>query len=309
MSLFTRVRRPVGALAGTMLVSTLGLAALSPAAGATTVNTGAQGSVCQASAGGLSAAAVELGTSTGWLSGAPAYYETGLPTGQYAGKAPKGIMLTIHGGGFYIVGPGAVAAERPVADQWRKAGWATINISYTACSTKALRDVEWFYDAIKAAAPNLPICADGSSAGGTLALLLAGNRPLSCVISRDGPTDLTGLATGQAYDPTNGLIDQTAGPAWVYNLAVAAFGVQNLAAMSPVTYASHITARVLQAPTSADDIIPGAQETELDGLLSASPWHLVQVLAGPGPVAWVHASITTAAAWQFVADLSPLLQL
>ena len=34
------------------------------------------------------------------LPGAPAYYEVGLPTGAYAGQAPRGAMLVIHGGGW-----------------------------------------------------------------------------------------------------------------------------------------------------------------------------------------------------------------
>src|SRR4051812_43802544 len=36
-------------------------------------------------------------------------YEVGYPAGRFAGRRPRGIMLLIHGGGWYIVGPGPLS--------------------------------------------------------------------------------------------------------------------------------------------------------------------------------------------------------
>jgi acetyl esterase/lipase len=79
------------------------------------------------------------------FSGAPAYYEVGLPTGAYAGQAPRGIMLVIHGGAWMKTGIGAVQSMRPDANRWRARGWETVNLTYRACGQTAT-DVLWFYD-------------------------------------------------------------------------------------------------------------------------------------------------------------------
>src|SRR5690348_6185689 len=60
-------------------------------------------------------------------------YEVGYPAGRYAGRRPRGIMLLIHGGGWYIVGPGPLATQRDAALRWRRRGWLTVNLDYPAC--------------------------------------------------------------------------------------------------------------------------------------------------------------------------------
>ena len=96
----------------------------------------------------------------------PAYYEVGEPTGAYAGRSPKGVMLTIHGGGWYLNGAGAVWSMRGNADRWRARGWRTVNLSYRACGN-SVTDVLGFYDKVKVTYPGKPICALGGSAGAT----------------------------------------------------------------------------------------------------------------------------------------------
>jgi acetyl esterase/lipase len=303
---FARWRGAIGRTlaAGGALVAVVTMITTGPAQAATTpsVNTGTPGSVCQPTAGQYTYRPLEAGTATGWLRGAPSYYETGNPTGQFAGRPPKGIAIIIHGGGWYLVGKELVVADRPEADIWRSFGWATLNVDYTGCSTKALSDIEWFFDTVHRAWPSIPVCADGDSAGGELALMLASQRPLSCVLSRGGPTDLPALQTGLAFDPFDGLYDQNYGPAWVYNLAVAAFGVNNLAAMSPVSHASQITARVLQAPASTDPFIPRTQQSRLDLLLTAAPSHQTYVIQGPGAIQWVHGTVARFSMWGYWQD-------
>src|SRR5438034_834557 len=135
------------------------------------------------------------GVSTSGLpSNAPAYYEVGEPSGDYKGQAPKGVMILLHGGGWYLNGPGAAATERGNADRWRAKGWRTLNISYRPCGA-SFADVQWFYDQARAQwGTAMPYCAMGSSAGGHLALMLAASRStLDCVEDDAGPTDGTSV--------------------------------------------------------------------------------------------------------------------
>ena len=171
-------------------------------------------------------------------------------------------MVTIHGGGWYVVGPGAVAAERPHADLWRNRGWETLNITYTACA-QSVSDVLWFHDAARTLfGPHLPICSDGESAGGHLALMMADLRSdVGCAIAEGAPTDMTSLSTESAYDAATGISDQTSGPIWALNLAIAAFGPDGLVANSPST--SPGRARLLLATAQQDEFIPWAQALDM----------------------------------------------
>jgi acetyl esterase/lipase len=266
------------------------------------VNTGQPGSTCAPTSGGLKVAPLEPGTSTGLLGKAPAYYEVGAPSGLYAGRAAKGIIIVVHGGGWSLVGSGAVSAERPVADQWRNMGWTTINVTYPACNGLGeLATLEWFYDRAALVAAGMPVGAEGDSAGGELVLLLAEHRPLSFAVSRGGPTDLTSIANQPAWDPTHRAYDQTGGPENVYYSAVAAFGPSELAAMSPALSPTRPTGRVLQGLASTDFLVPPAQLREL-GVGNTD------IVPGPGTVQWVHGTVTPAGASAFQATLDRMLR-
>jgi len=229
-------------------------------------------------------------------SGAPAYYEVGEPTGAYTGQPPKGVMLIINGGGWFMNGGGMVASDRPDADYWRAAGWRTVNLTYRPCN-QSFADVKWFYDQARAMwGSSAPYCALGASAGGNLALMLAAARStVSCVISEAGPTDATTIVNESTP------VGSTNGPRWVYNLLAAAVGPEQLVWWSPALFPIH--ARVLWAVSAGDPYIPWAQGTELQSkMLAANPTASVSLLQLPsGATNWVHAGISAAALATFQA--------
>ena len=267
------VRMTIGGLAAALVTSVAGFGAAKDGSAASIggVNTGQPGSTCAPSDGGLSYTAPGAGISTTALGQAPAYYELGAPAGAFVSQPPKGLMIVIHGGGWYVVGPAAVAAARPAADIWRNRGWETLSIDYTACA-KSFNDVLWFHDTARAAVGRSEVmCALGQSAGGQLALMLANRRPdVACVVAEGAPTNLVGISTENAFDPTTGVSDQSAGSSWVQNLAIAAFGSNQLQAMSPVS--SPGASRLLLATAVQDEFIPWAQATDMaNAVKSAHP--------------------------------------
>jgi acetyl esterase/lipase len=265
------------------------------------MNSGLPDSFCgQSYVNQTSAAASDIST-TSLGSGAPAYYEIGEPTGTFAGQTAKGVILVIHGGGWYSVGPGDVAAMRPEADRWRARGWRTLNITYRPCS-QSFADVQWFYDRARTLwGPTLPYCATGSSAGGHLALLLAASRAtVSCVVSQAGPTDAFTLKSQLTANPSaTGASD---GPKWTYNLMTAAFGGEDqLNWWSPALW--KINARVLWGVAANDWYVPYAQGTELrDKMLGSDPAAYIDVQKlDAGTTPWVHNSVSDAALQSFYA--------
>ena len=262
-----------------------------PAMAAGGVNTGQPGSTCVPTDGGLAyTASGDPGVSTTALGNAPAYYEVGAPTGVFLGKPPLGVMILINGGGWYVVGPGAVAADRPPADQWRSRGWETVNVTYRGCA-QSLTDVLWFHDAARSMlSSTLPLCAWGSSAGAQLALMLANRRSdVACVIGEGAPTDFATISTETAYNPATGAVDQLSGGVWVYNLAAAAFGAGQLSAMSPTSHPSH--ARLLLATAAQDEFVPWGQAQDMARRVQAvHPGTYVDTdQLAAGPLAFTHA--------------------
>ena len=260
------------------------------------INVGVPGSRCEASDYGLATTSPPPDISTTWLGTAPAYYEYGEPTGAFAGLPPKGTALLIHGGAWYVVGPGAVATTRGEATGWRARGWAALSVTYRGCAL-TVQDVLWFHDAVRSRAGTLPICAAGNSAGGHLALFLASQRPLACAIGRGAPTDLAGLSNQTAYDPST-VGQSTKGSLELYYLAVAAFGKTQLTAMSPVTYADAVSTPLLLATAQHDSLVPLAQAADLASAVRATrPDASVEVLVlAPGSVPFVHAGVDQASA-------------
>lgn len=231
---------------------------------------------------------------------APAYYEVGLPTGAYAGQAPFGAMLVIHGGAWTKTAIGAVQALRPEADRWRGRGWETVNITYRGCD-QSLSDVLSFYDQARARfGAGAKIAALGVSAGGHLALMLAAVRPdVYAVVSQAGPTDLTTIQTQSAYDAATGQHTQTFGGRWAHNIAAAAFGEENLPGFSPAASVvpSLQRTRVLQAISADDALVPYPQISGLaDAMRAAGPAAYVDSLQlAIGTIAFGHGRVTQAA--------------
>jgi acetyl esterase/lipase len=234
------------------------------------------------------------------FAGAPAYYEVGPPTGEHAGQAPRGIMLAIHGGGWWLVGAGAAQTMRADAERWRARGWETVNLSYRACG-QSVADVLWFYDQARAwFGRGAKICAMGFSAGGTLALLVGAKRPgLYCAVSIAGPTDLSRIQDEPVYDAATGLYDSTSGSRLVHNLGAAAFGEENLTGYSAAAQASSTlkSSRVLQAFSADDPLVPFHQAADLGEAMSAAnpAAYVDNVQLAAGTIPFGHGGVTQAA--------------
>lgn len=241
-----------------------------------------------------------VSTSDPAFAGSPAYYEVGLPRGNYLGQPPRGVMLVIHGGTWISTAVGAVESMRADADRWRGRGWGTVNLTYRPCG-QSLTDVLWFYDRARASfAPGTKICALGTSAGGHLALLIGAYRPdLYCAISQAGPTDLRVIQNEPAYDPASGTFSQTLGGRLVHNAAAAAFGEENLPAYSPAAQVLPTlrSTRVLQGFSADDGFVPYQQANDLaDAMRAADPAAYVEnIQLAAGTVAFGHGGVTRAA--------------
>jgi acetyl esterase/lipase len=217
----------------------------------------------------------------------PTVYEVGRPAGRYAGRSPRGIMLLIHGGGWYIVGPGPLSTEREEALRWRRRGWLTVNLDYPACG-RSLPGVLWFHDHVRARlGRHLPLCASGASAGAHLALMLAARRPdVACVVALGPPTDLVTLRRQAAASGSR------EGAKGVATGARNAFGARRLAALSPVRHASAIRARVLLATARGDVVIPLAQARAMRAALRAHHRYAQALTLESGPLPWIHAGVS-----------------
>jgi acetyl esterase/lipase len=264
------------------------------------INSGQPDSICSGeTAESVGSLPPGVSTSDPAFSGAPAYYEVGLPTGDHAGQAPRGLMLVIHGGSWVANGSFWVQTMRADADRWRARGWETVNLSYRACG-QSLGDVLWFYDSARSAFGAATICALGTSAGGHLALLIGANRPdLYCAVSQAGPTDLSTIQSERAYNPATGLHDSTLGGRLVHNLGAAAFGEENLPAYSPAAQASATlkNTRVLQAFSADDAFVPYQQAADLgEAMSAANPAAYVDNLQlAIGTIPFGHGLVTQAA--------------
>jgi hypothetical protein len=241
---------------------------------ASAINSGWPGSICTAVTLPYSGALPAGVTSTHpAFPRAPAYSEVGLPTGSHAGKAPRGVMLIIHGGSWSATGAGAVQTMRPEADRWRTRGWETVNLTYRPCG-RSLGDVLWFYDRARTwFGPNAAIAALGISAGANLALLVvAGRAGVYGVISQAGPTDLTTIQSArvQPRDRAARLHARSSLGAQPRRRGVRQ-GEPGLMQPGGPSASALNGARVLQA--SADDaIVPYQQTADLAGpLLVANP--------------------------------------
>jgi acetyl esterase/lipase len=205
-------------------------------------------------------------------------------------------MLLVHGGGWYIVGPGPLVTERGEADRWRRRGWLTVNLDYPACGA-SLNGVLWFHDRVRARyGHRLPLCASGASAGGHLALMLAvRRRDVACVIARGAPTDL------RTIDRSASASGSRDGSKAVAAMADSAFGRRRRAEMSPVVNAGALHARLLLATARSDNVIPLSQASALRAAVRARRGHAyaaVDFLAA-GQIPWIHGPVTRPALSRF----------
>jgi acetyl esterase/lipase len=262
------------------------------------VNSGQPDSMCISQPRATTTPRPDLSTTT--LGVMPFYYEVGAPSGAYAGQSPTGVLVLFHGGGWATNGAGAAQDMRGDADRWRARGWLTVNSTYRACG-RSIADATSMYDRVRATyGPTLPVCTLGQSAGGHLALMVTIHRPggVNCVINQAGPTDAATLPTQGAYDATSGGT-QTNLPKWVYNLMVAAFGQENLSAISPAQLVAPglTAARVLAVSSAHDSFVSYQQMTLLrDKIKAAAPTAYVETMQlEGGSQPFVHAPVSQTA--------------
>jgi acetyl esterase/lipase len=274
-------------------------------------NSGLPGSTCQGTDGALPYSEPDGSVSTDALGPeAPSYYEVGMPTGAFAGRAPKAVMLMVPGGGWFTVGKGVVQTFRSSAEEWRSRGWMTVNLSYRACD-KSLVDVLWFMKRVRQLEPTTPICASGGSAGGHLVLMLASIRSdLACALAMGAPTDFATLARQRSWNPSAYTYD-TVGPTKLLNWASAAFAASGtpIGFSSPLRYAGHVHARVMVVSGEHDVFVPPAQTHGYAAALrSAGPANYVdELVLEPGKYPFVHTGVSKAARDLFDARVDALV--
>jgi acetyl esterase/lipase len=206
----------------------------------------------------------------------------GKPAGPNAGKRPKAVVMLIHGGGWQGLNGRALATEVAIARVLRRLGYETLTIDYRR-GAAGIADADRFYrQARHRFGPRFPICADGTSAGGHVALMLAVRHPdLTCAISLAGPTDLPAL-------------NQEHGGGTAYKLAEQAFGTDRLAEFSPALRARSIRARILLVVASNDPVVPLEQARRLRRVLPAV--RVIVVPPGRRDGRFVHSRVDAAAA-------------
>lgn len=171
-------------------------------------------------------------------------YEVTMPPD---GSAPKGVILSVHGGAWVMVGPGVLHAMDGDVNRWNSRGWAVVNVDYRA-GAGSVDDVVDFYDAIREWKPDAKVGATGQSAGGHLSMMVAAKRPdLNFVISQAGPSDLTHVDEGTAQSRE---LQSTVNRIWDANGRVA---------NSPALNAGRMGAKILAATAVADELVPVQQ--------------------------------------------------
>jgi acetyl esterase/lipase len=175
-----------------------------------------------------------------WVSpalAAPAQVEETGPAGA------GGAVLVLHGGGWLWTGEAQVQANRLFAARFSDR-WVTANADYRPGGPESLEDALSAFDALrKEQGPDVPICVFGASSGGQLALMVAEQRDVACVVSDAGPTMLA-EATGSLL-----LLVQLA-----FGYDAAAY-----ARYSPALHASALRAPVLLGHEAEDPVVPLSQ--------------------------------------------------
>lgn len=203
----------------------------------------------------------------------------GEPSGRFAGRPGKAVLMIIHGGGWQGNNPAQFQVSLATAKGYQNLGYTTVAVEYRA-GAQSVEDVDDIYTQVrKRVGPDVPVCATGGSAGGHLALMLAVRHPdLDCVIALGAPTDLTALKRQRGGKQGDAL-------------SVSAFGRAHLVEFSPARHAKGIRAKLLLIYAADDPVVPAEQGRLMK---RAFPSATLEVLP-PGPVAFVHSGVTTEA--------------
>jgi dienelactone hydrolase len=188
-------------------------------------------------------------------------------------------VITIHPGGWNLVGPGMAGLMHPEVARLNGWGYETLNVDHRR-GAAGLADVTRFYDRLRAGVGTAPICLDGWSSGGHLAMMVASIRPrVACVVSLAAPTYLPALR-GR-----------------VGRLAHRFFGRHRggLIRWSPA--AQRLRTPLLLGHARADRAVPFEQSTRM---LHADP-HARLVSMGRGSAPYVHGTVDRADLAAFLA--------
>jgi hypothetical protein len=158
------------------------------------------------------------------LCAAPAA-QADLYSEQTGPTQPAGAMLVIHGGGWQLTGVRVVQGMRLWAQRFDDR-YRTWNVDDRPGGENALDDVTGFYDGLRA---------------------LATRRDLACVISEDGPTDLTHPTPSLADEKADALVPVTDAVAFA-----AAYPDSTLVQLDPGTDEMHVHSMV-STKALADD--------------------------------------------------------
>lgn len=136
------------------------------------------------------------------------HFEISYPEGR-----PRATMILIHGYGWTSHSLPTFARSLTLVRQLTENGFRVVAISTDESPAldregaqpkggAVLDDVLAFYDQVRDAFPDEPVCAHGSSGGGHLALMLAVERPsIDCVSAAAPPTDLVSLVADADLGP------------------------------------------------------------------------------------------------------------
>lgn len=179
-----------------------------------------------------------LAAAFGSTTAQPYHLETG------PARAP-GAMLVFHGGGWIDTGAWTVKQMRYWASQYDDR-YLTDRVDYRPSGPESVQDALAAYDRLRAqVGPRTPICTQGVSVGGYLALMVAARRDVACAVSEDGPTLLRA-----AHGKLRGLVEGAFGSgASVYD------------AYSPALLTRDMTAPVLLTQERRDPVVGVGQAT------------------------------------------------
>lgn len=205
---------------------------------------------------------------------------------EYLGpKAARAGVLELHGGGWFLIGPGATAGIRPRAERAASQGYRVLNADYRA-GGNSVKDAVAAYDRLKKAVRGGPVCIEGESAGGHLALMVATRRDVACVIAHAAPTDLATLTDSPTIE--------------LAKLARRAFGPTSsrMNQYSPLAQAARLNGRILLAAQRGDPVVSDDQAVRLSNRLIelGSPAGLI--VMRPGTARYVHGQVDAGQAAQ-----------
>jgi acetyl esterase/lipase len=201
------------------------------------------------------------------------------------GTPVRGVVITIHGGAWFMVGQKYMNDMLDRVERWNNRGYIAVNIDYRQ-GANSVRDVLDFYDAVRAwKGPDMEVGATGTSAGGHLALMIAKERPdLNWVVSEAGPTDLTRLDDGTANSKT------------LQDIANRYWDAQGRIDNSPALSDQPINARILLTGASNDEMVTPRQMQ----LMKARHPQAETVVLDPGNTPYVHAWVSPASLQQVI---------